>query len=196
MTLNEEELLFCVRGALDFIDSFEPLYSLPVSTQRLAEKLGAVPCPFSFLIKGGIMPAKLVSCFGTRDGIAMLDNGVRRIFYNDAMPLNRIRFTLCEELMHHHLGHTQNPAFDPMAQSYTDEEYERCEQQARCGACLVLCPPALYFRNTLELRQIMRTCGVSESCALNIRRFYEQNGDLIRRELAGRRQLNAYYTVR
>ena len=197
MALSQESLERAVTGALDFIDGFGRLYSLPASMEWLTAYSGIEPVPVSSLsVSTGFNRERIISSIGSRDGVSLLQGKKKWILYDDSKPVNRVRFTICEELMHYKLGHVYDSRFNPLVQDYSEEVYEMYEEEAKLAACLILCPPSLYLRRGIETRQLMRTCGVSEACAYRIRDVYRKNDALIRRLAAGRPQLNIIYTPR
>ena len=104
-----------------------------------------------------------------------------KIAYNDNKPLERIRFTVCEECMHILLGHTKNPSFNAFQQSYSPPTYAQYDEEARIGAGLIICPSQFYYAHSNEISSthLCRICRISEPCA-NIRQGSKRAGRLIR----------------
>ena len=158
-------------------------YSLPLNIEALCRTLGLELCPLSAIVRESGMSAEEVCAFwGNPDGVLQQLGARRRIAYNDAMPPARRRFTLCEEISHHLLGHLDEPGFSAFRQDYREEVYQRCEEEARFAAGLLLCPPRWYFAHEKELteRALERRCGVSAACARHILADYARWGDRIR----------------
>ena len=61
-----------------------------------------------------------------------------RIFYNGALPENRIRFTLAHELGHVFLGHFETQDTDTLPEQ--DKGYDAADAQADVFAACLLCP--------------------------------------------------------
>lgn len=158
-------------------------YPLPLNITALCRALGLELCPLSETVRlSGLSAGELCALWGNPDGVLQRRGGRCRIDFNDARPPLRQRFTLCEEISHYLLGHLDEPGFSVFSQDYREEVYQRCEEEARFAAGLLLCPPRWFFAHEEELseRALMRRCGVSLACARHILGDYERFGALIR----------------
>lgn len=137
--------------------------------------------PFSSINAGHLSPAQVVE---SEDGALFTDgNGLFLMFYNEAMPLTRQRFTGCHELGHYmldhdmplitHYRHTQDPRFEPL--------YKKYEAESNMFASELLMPEPIIIelnRRGCNITEafLQRTFGVSYEAAKlrvkNIRRVY------------------------
>lgn len=155
------------------------VYSLPLNIEALCRTLGIELRPLSAIVRESSMSAAEVCAFwGNPDGALQRLGGRYVIGYNDTRPARRQRFTLCEEIAHRLLGHLDEPGFSAFSQDYREEVYQRCEEEARTAAGMLLCPPRWFFAHQQELddRALMRRCGVSLACARHILGDYERLG--------------------
>ncbi len=158
-------------------------YSLPLNIEALCRGLGLELRPLSAIVReSGLSAAEVCALWGNPDGVLQRLGGRGVICFNDARPPRRQRFTLCEEAAHWLLGHLDEPGFSAFEQDYRPEVYQRCEEEARFAAGLLLCPPRWYFAHEPELteRALMRRCEVSLACARHIRADYARYGAEIR----------------
>ena len=100
----------------------------PISVQKLCSLLNTELVTLSDIVRHSNLRIKDVfDIWGNEDGCVMAyeHNGTlyHKIAYNDNKPLERIRFTVCEECMHILLGHTKNPSFNAFQQSYSPPTY-------------------------------------------------------------------------
>ncbi len=158
-------------------------YSLPLNIEALCRTLELELRPLSAIVReSGMSAAEVCAFWGNPDGALQRLGGRYVIGYNDARPARRQRFTLCEEIAHRLLGHLDEPGFSVFNQDYREEVYQRCEEEARTAAGMLLCPPRWYFAHEQELteRALMRRCGVSLACARHILADYARLGAEIR----------------
>lgn len=147
----------------------------PISVQKLCSLLNTELVTLSDIVRHSNLRIKDVfDIWGNEDGCVMAyeHNGTlyHKIAYNDNKPLERIRFTVCEECMHILLGHTKNPSFNAFQQSYSPPTYAQYDEEARIGAGLIICPSQFYYAHSNEISStyLCRICRISEPCA-NIR---------------------------
>lgn len=147
----------------------------PVDVVRLCQALGARMITFSQAVDAGMDPHALVECLGNKDGVALEGAHSWAIVYNKNAPLNRLRFTLAEELMHHVLGHTKDQSFVWHSQSYSDQTYLRYEHEAKRAASLLLIPPSVYYKyqSWYDTHKIALLCGVSDACMGRAAAWYD-----------------------
>lgn len=158
-------------------------YPLPLNTEALCRSLGLELRPLSEIRReSGMEAAEICALWGNPDGVLQRLGGRFVLCWNDARAPRRQRFTICEEVSHFLLGHLDEPGFSIFSQDYREEVYQRCEEEARFAAGLLLCPPRWYFAHEAELseRALMRRCGVSLACARHILADYARYGELIR----------------
>lgn len=108
----------------------------------------------SFGINGG---PKLDAFFlGDREHLA--------VFFDEAKPWERTRFTLAHELGHFVLDHHFNNLLD----------HESQEQEANRFAGELLCPrPLMYLADTRTVAEVCETFDVSEPCAKVVLQLYK-----------------------
>jgi len=160
----------------------EEITGFPFSVSKVINEFTEIEMrPFSSINAGHLSPAQVVE---SEDGALFTDgNGLFLMFYNEAMPLTRQRFTGCHELGHYmldhdmplitHYRHTQDPRFEPL--------YKKYEAESNMFASELLMPEPI----VIELNRrgclinesfLMRTFGVSYEVAKirvkNIRRVY------------------------
>lgn len=158
-------------------------YSLPLNAQALCRTLDITLRPLSAIEReSGLGAEEICGLWGNPDGVLQQSGGRCAVCYNDRRPPGRIRFTLAEEIAHHLLGHLDEPGFSVFRQDYSEAVYQRCEQEARLAAGLLLCPPRWFFAHERELteRSLSRRCGVSLACARHIMADYARWGGEIR----------------
>jgi hypothetical protein len=158
-------------------------YPLPLNPEALCRALGLELRPLSEISReSGMSEREICACWGNEAGVPQRAGGRRTICYNARKPPKRVRFTLCEEISHDLLGHLDEPGFSAFSQDYREEVYQRCEEEARFAAGLLLCPPRWYFAHERELdeRSLARRCGVSSACARRILADYAAYGAEIR----------------
>lgn len=158
-------------------------YPLPLNIEALCRTLGLELRPLSAIRReSGMSAAEICALWGNPDGALQRLGGRSVIAYNDARPPRRQRFTLCEEIAHHLLGHPDEPGFSAFRQDYREEVYRRCEEEARFAAGMLLCPPRWFFAHEKELGEyaLMRRCEVSLACARHILADCARLGEEIR----------------
>lgn len=158
-------------------------YVLPLQIEALCRTLGVELRPLSEIVRdSGLSAAEVCALWGNRDGALQRVGGRYTICFNDARPARRQRFTLCEEIAHALLGHLDEAGFTVFSQDYREAVYQRCEEEARFAAGLLLCPPRWYFAHEAALteRAITRRCEVSPACARHILADYARFGAEIR----------------
>lgn len=104
---------------------------LPVDPQKIAEAWGAR------------VEALTESDFDNEglSGLAVIKNGVHRIYFDSKEHSNRQRFTIAHELAHHVLGHTKDgEQHRDNAKSYYSGVLDICERQANQFAAALLMP--------------------------------------------------------
>lgn len=178
-----------------FLDRHSPP-SLPARPLELCRSEGIETVKLSDMLRSApdMTREEIYAVWGNKDGVSFAGkNGGGRIFYNDGQTVHRVRFTICEELMHLVLGHHDNGNFRLTRQSWSDEEYGRIEREAKNGACLILCPPGYYLRQKPRLREIVARCNVSDACAASIVSFYSENEDMLRTAFISSRQKHVTY---
>lgn len=146
-------------------------YLLPLNVRALCSSLGLeLRSVMDLTAESGLRAAEHYAVWGNRDGVLQRVGGRYVISYNNYQPLNRQRFTLCEEVSHYLLGHLDEPGFSLFSQGWREEVYERCEQEARFAAGMLLCPPRWVFaqREGLDERALARRCRVSLACARHV----------------------------
>ena len=157
-------------------------YTLPLNIGALCRALGLALRPLSEAAReSGMDEREVLALWGNPDGVLQRSGGRSCICYNDRRPPRRVRFTLCEEIAHHLLGHLDEPGFCVFRQDYREETYARCEAEARFAAGLLLCPPRwFYAQGPLTAAAISRRCGVSMACARHVLDDYARWGETIR----------------
>ncbi|MCR5664247.1 MAG: ImmA/IrrE family metallo-endopeptidase [Oscillospiraceae bacterium] len=161
----------------------ENAYSLPLNVEALCRALGLTLRPVTELAReSGLGEEEIFALWGNRDGVLQRCGERYVLGYNDARPPRRRRFTICEEAAHFLLGHLDDPDFQVFRQSYGEERYRDCEEEARFAAGLLLCPPRWFFRwrDALTEAALARRCAVSPACARRILDDYARFGALIR----------------
>ena len=161
--------------------SCQRVYTLPVDIDRLCRSYGARMTSIDDAAALGLDPEIVTRCIGNRDGVANEGRRVWGIIYNKNAPVNRLRFTLAEELMHHLLGHTKDPRFNAISPSYDHALYMRYEEEAKIAADLLLIPPSVYyrFRRTVPGGGLGKLFGVSDACLWTASQLYNEKEDAI-----------------
>ena len=157
--------------------------TLPVDIEKMCRLYGARMTTLEDAEAMGINRSTLLECMGNRDGVATRGKKVWGIIYDKNAPINRLRFTLAEELMHTILGHTLDERFDALDPSYSEEVYRRYEEEAKVAADLLLISPFVYyrFRRTLGVKNLAKLFAVSVACLQTAARFYDERERVIRR---------------
>lgn len=154
------------KAAFPFLHKLD-VQSLPVSVDMLTDSLGIETTPLSQYINAGFDKDEIFQVWGNKDGVVQKSNDRIVIAYNDEQTLQRQRFTIAEECSHILLDHLENKSFSIFDQSYTYEQYQQCEVEARACAGLLLFPPNFYYDylEHLPVEIIATCCGISLSCA-------------------------------
>ena len=172
MTDREKRALKCVNHLLDHF-----VYKLPVEPYKIAKAYNIKMCSASYYAEQGMERDALFAIWGNSDGSAMSYGKQHVINYNNAMPYNRQRFTIAEELMHILLGHTRDKRFSVFSQDYSPEVYDEYEHEAKTAAGLLLMPLPVYFRYHpyRSLEAIASACMISSACAFTSAQYIAQN---------------------
>lgn len=151
------------------------IYTLPVNIEALCHTFGARMTTIDDAVALGLDRDVLLACMGNKDGVATRGRKVWGIIYDKNAPVNRLRFTLSEELMHHLLGHTQDARFNAISPSYDHATYMQYEEEAKAAAGMLFVSPLLYhrFSRTLTKAGLAELFGVSEACLHVVSRLYE-----------------------
>lgn len=157
------------------------VFTLPVDIERLCRAYGARMTSLEDAAALGLDPEIVARCIGNRDGAATRGKHGWGIIYNKNAPVNRLRFTLAEELMHHALGHTLDPRFNALDPSYSPEVYAEYEEEAKAAADLLLIPPSVFYRyqRLIGAGRLAKLFAVSESCLWMAARLYDEKKDVI-----------------
>ena len=179
LTMTDDRLREIV-GIVKHI-SCQGVYTLPVDIGRLCRSYGARMTSIDDAAALGLDPEVVTRCIGNRDGVANEGRRVWGIIYNKNAPVNRLRFTLAEELMHHLLGHTKDPRFNAISPSYDRALYMRYEEEAKIAADLLLIPPSVFYRyrRLIGAGGLAKLFAVSESCLWMAARLYDEKKDVI-----------------
>lgn len=162
--------------------SGQGVYTLPVDIERLCRSHGARMTSLEDAAALGLDPEIVTRCIGNRDGVANEGRRVWGIIYNKNAPVNRLRFTLAEELMHHLLGHTKDPRFNALAPSYSPEVYAEYEEEAKIAADLLLIQPGVFYRyrRLIGVGGLAKLFAVSAACLWTAAQVYNEKEDVIR----------------
>lgn len=99
----------------------------------------------------------------SQDGFTSVWNGQYMIFYNDALPPRRNRFTIAHELGHIHLGHVGKYKLINREPSPNDDPIE---QAANVFASRLLAPAiVLHDLGLREPHEIMKYCDITYTAA-------------------------------
>lgn len=138
--------------------------SFPVNTKKLAEDMGCLLIPYSNF---EIDDRELLIKF-SEDGFSRYDDKLKRyiIWYNDAKPSHRQRFTFAHEIIHIIREH-----FDLI-------KNHKQENEANFGAGYMLAPTICYkFIDYTNPYEIMNTFGIGMECAVATHnRFVSRKG--------------------
>ena len=172
MTDREKRALKCVNHLLDHF-----VYKLPVEPYKIAKAYNIKMCSASYYAEQGMERDALFAIWGNSDGSAMSYGKQHVINYNNAMPYNRQRFTIAEELMHILLGHTRDKRFSVFSQDYSPDVYDEYEHEAKTAAGLLLMPLPVYFRYHpyRSLEAIANACMISNACAFTSMQYIVKN---------------------
>lgn len=142
--------------------------TLPLSIDRLCADLNIELIPLSRIVQQShLSEHEVFDMWGNEDGVACRYGTLARIGYNDSKVSGRVRFTQCEEICHHLLGHLDDPRFNLFDQQFDEETYNRYEEEARIGAGLMLCHPQFFYANPQYITpdDVEYLCGVTHPCA-------------------------------
>lgn len=143
--------------------------SLPLNVEQLCWNMGIELRPLSKIIADtGLTKNEVFKIWGNRDGAANVYKTHKIISYNDFQTQGRVRFTICEEIFHFVLGHTEDPQFCIFSQEYQESTYQIYEEEARTGAGLILCQPQYFFATpgSLTPENMEQLCGITGQCAI------------------------------
>lgn len=143
--------------------------TLPLDIKRLCRDMGIKLCPLSQIMADtGLSQQQIFDIWGNEDGAVSTYKDRHIIGYNDYQIEGRIRFTICEEICHIILGHTEDPRFCVFNQEYSECTYQIYEKEARSGAGLILCQPQFFFANPdmLTPDNLVQLCGITKKCAV------------------------------
>lgn len=121
----------------------------------------------------GMHEEDLFALWGNQDGSVSVSvdhihgRTTARIYYNDYAPQERQRFTIAEEITHYLLGHYVDERCNVLSPEFDQEFYRHCDEQARIGAGLILCPPAVFYEvpEYNNPADVARLCNISLPCA-------------------------------
>lgn len=162
-----------MREVIEQVLRFQSLhaYPLPLNVRALCRTLGLELRPVMDISRlSGLRAAEVYGIWGNRDGVLQRVGGRYVLSYSNYRPLRRQRFTICEEAAHYLLGHLDEEGFDLFGQSWSEEVYRRCEEEARLAAAMLLCPPRWYYAHREELDEaaLSKRCTVSPACARRV----------------------------
>ncbi len=141
---------------------------IPIELAPLCKKIGVELIPLTRITaESDLSPNEIFDIWGNSDGVVHRYQDRHCIAYNDTVSSGRKRFTICEELSHMILGHTQDTRFDIRQQNYCPATYRRYEEEARIGAGILMCNPKFFYQYESELtpRQLAELCGLTLCCA-------------------------------
>lgn len=138
---------------------FLNIHRIPIDCFEICRRMGIQLVPYSSLSGKKLQAIKKFS----QDGVSLLweENGKSgwKIFYNDAMPSQRIRFTIMHEIGHIVLDHT--------------EHSELAESEANFFARYALAPSPLVGQLEIEdYVELSTTFDLSLQCASYAMRAY------------------------
>lgn len=165
---NEQQYDLYTRAFTLILDHPKVFRSFPLNVPLLCETLGIELCPLSRIMKEtGLSRGALFRIWGNCDGVILSFGGRPKIAYNDEQPVQRQRFTICEEVSHYILGHTEDPRFNLFSQDYDPFTYRQYEEAGRSCAGLLLCQPQYFYKNPKQLDPftIATLFDVSWDCA-------------------------------
>ena len=137
--------------------------SYPIDVSAMARTVGFELCPYSRLGDRGQRAALAISPNGFKFDLWDGEPGGAewRIYYNDAQPVERQRFTILHEIGHIVLGHRQAS--------------ELAEAEANFFAKYAIAPPSLvHATHPRDFMDIAETFGTSAECALNSWNYYQK----------------------
>ena len=171
--MTDERLREIIRVVNIVVDRC--IYKLPVDIQALCHTFGARMTTIDDAVALGLDKDIVLKCIGSKDGVANEGRKVWGIIYDKNAPVNRLRFTLSEELMHHLLGHTRDPRFNALDPSYDHATYMQYEEEAKAAAGMLLVSPLLYrrFNRSLTKEGMANMFGVSLPCLYTAAQLYE-----------------------
>lgn len=157
------------------LDTAKKIKRLPLDIVSLCQEAGIdLLSVHELALRSGLTDVDVFGIIGNADGAVFSHSGRYVIVYNDAAPPNRVRFTLCEEIGHVLLGHSDDSTFNAFTQEYSPALYAQYEAEAKLFAGLVLCPPNFYFSHSrLSVGALADVCGISRSCASTICANYD-----------------------
>ena len=142
--------------------------TVPIKLSPLCKSIGVDLVPLSQITANlNLFPQQIFSFWGKEDGVIHRYKDRHCIAYNDTVSTRRIRFTVCEELSHMILGHTQDVRFNMLNQNYCSETYLQYEAEARIGAGILMCNPKFFYKYESQItpNQLAELCELTTSCA-------------------------------
>lgn len=167
MTLEKRQQLYGI--IFRFMIDNEIASSIPFEIELLCKRIGVDLVPLSKILSDTEFTAEeIFSIWGNNDGVVCRCNERHRIAYNDSVSQGRIRFTICEELSHIILGHTQDNRFNVFHQDYRPEIYQQYEEEGRIGAGLLLCNPKFFYtyQRVITPNDLSIICNITIPCAI------------------------------
>lgn len=162
--------------------------ALPISPESICAAENIRCLPLSYYVSKGMSEKEVFGVWRNCDGALNLfrqkDKRHAVISYNDRCAPHRVRFTLCEELMHLFLGHADDPRSCYTRPEYREDFYSLCEFEAKNAACILLCPPVFFYNYKPTIEEMVDICNISKDCAASIRRFYIANERAITKSMA------------
>lgn len=166
---NEQQHDLYTKAFTLILDHPEIFRTFPLDTDLLCEALGIELHPLSGISRAARLPREaLFRIWGNEDGVILTYKDRPKIAYNDQKMRQRQRFTICEEVSHYILGHTDDPRFNIFSQDYDPYVYQCCEEEARICAGILLCQPQYFYKNPKQMTPvaISRLCDISWECAM------------------------------
>jgi Zn-dependent peptidase ImmA (M78 family) len=132
----------------------------PLDCFEICKQLNITLIPYSKLSDKQITAVNKVSNDGFSVLYEMSEGEYKQcIYYNDRMPMRRIRFTIMHELGHIYLGHT--------------EHSDLAESEANYFAKYALAPPPLVYQLHIEdYLELSEVFDISKECAFYSMRAY------------------------
>ena len=137
--------------------------SLPVDVFRICRREGIRVVSYREAREAGLFVV-LEDAAAGNDGFALILRGKKVIFYDEALPVGRQRFTLAHELGHFVLGDAgAKPTVQNVEPSEGDSEAEKL---ANMFAARLLSPACvLWGLRVLSAKEIAEICGLSRAAA-------------------------------
>lgn len=169
---NEFERELVYETVFEFLTDY-CIDILPTPLEMICDILQIELVPLSHLEDRGMRPKDVFALWGNEDGaISVLvdhrrGNVTAKISYNDHALPERQRFTIAEEIMHYLLGHYVDERCNILSKEFDEDFYHHCDELARIGAGLLLCPPAVFYEaaDFFNADAVAQVCGLSRQCA-------------------------------